>query len=65
MVSNEELEKLFYEGIKKAGYSKEKAEQKIKDKINQMQGLINRRHALYLVANELGIFLPTELTMDY
>ena len=54
--------KLSYEQIlatleQKAGLPKDEIEQRVKNKLTQLSGLISREGAAHIVANELGVKL--------
>jgi hypothetical protein len=54
------VEELLEELERKSGLSREELTKRIEKKINELNNLITVEGAIYLVARELGIELPSE-----
>lgn len=56
------LESVFSKIKEKAGLSDEQIEERIKQKLDQLSGLISREGAAHIIANELGVKLYEQLS---
>jgi len=55
-----EKEKLLKGLIEKSNKSKEEIEKAIKEKVNELSGLVSEEGAMYILANEMGVRLESE-----